>query len=146
VTRYDDWAVRLSLIIKARRHEPFAWGSNDCMAWAADCVEAQTGIDTLADYRGQYDSAGGALRALRLIGSHKRTDSLMDQIWGPKWHISSAMIGDIVTVNSGTDKLGLSAGICYGRNSFFVGTSEGQHGLVTLNTLSLEHCHKPWAS
>lgn len=112
------------------------------MLWAADCVEAQTGVDTLAAYRGRYSSAMGAAKALRQIGQVERTEELMANVWGPRHHISRAQMGDIVALQT-NETLGLAAGVCYGRRSFFVGTDGQRDGLVALDTLSLEHCYKP---
>lgn len=37
-----DWDVLLAQFIDARRHDPFAWGSRDCVALANDWVEILT--------------------------------------------------------------------------------------------------------
>jgi hypothetical protein len=143
-TRFEDWPNRLAHLIASRKASPFVWGSNDCMMWGAECIIAQAGVDTLKAYRGVYSSPGGAAKALRQIGSHKRTEGLMDEIWGPRRHISRARLGDIVAADFG-DRLGFSAGLCYGRRSLFVGTIAGKPGLVTLDTRNLEHSYQPWA-
>lgn len=43
---------------------PFAWGSADCVTWAADCALALTGVDPIADIRGRYSTERGAQRIL----------------------------------------------------------------------------------
>lgn len=147
--KLPDWIDRLALLIRQRRHDAFEWGRNDCLSWAADAVQAQTGLDTLVDYRGHYSTHRGAVKALRQVRERdlRRTEELADLLWGPRLPIARAQLGDVVMAAAGEPAgLGMSAGICYGRNSFFVGTDAGRVGLVALDTFSLEHCYKPWAS
>lgn len=144
--RINDWPSLLGLCIKSRAARPFKWG-DDCMTWAADCIEAQTGIDTLQAYRGKYKSARGALSCLKRIDGVQLPIDLADKLWGPRVHIAMARLGDIVVadvdVSPQTRGMGPSVGLCYGRNSIFVGTDGGPGGLVTLETRSLEHCYQP---
>lgn len=51
----------------ARRTVPFAWGTNDCAIFAADAIEAITGTDIAAEFRGKYTNELGALRAVKEI-------------------------------------------------------------------------------
>lgn len=51
----------------ARRRVPFAWGTNDCALFAADAIEAITGVDIAEEFRGRYTNELGALRAVREI-------------------------------------------------------------------------------
>lgn len=44
---------------------PFSYGQNDCALFVADCLEAVTGVDFAAPYRGLYHTAAAALRVLR---------------------------------------------------------------------------------
>ncbi len=53
-------------VIESYRSKPFEWGVADCCTFTADCVQTITGIDWLADYRGQYSTEAGALE---LIGT-----------------------------------------------------------------------------
>lgn len=55
LARLRDTALR-------RATHPFAWGTSDCVTWAADAVWALTGRDPMADLRGAYFSARGAAR------------------------------------------------------------------------------------
>lgn len=41
--RLPDWPERLAAYVEARRHRPFAWGSNDCVLFAAGALDAMTG-------------------------------------------------------------------------------------------------------
>lgn len=66
--RVHDWPEQLNDVIDAARKTPFEWGRHDCCLFAADAVQAITGVDHAADYRGAYKTARGAKRALRKRG------------------------------------------------------------------------------
>lgn len=68
MTRLPDWRRRLLAYLDAARGRPFAWGSHDCALFAAGAVEAQTGEDIGARWRGRYTTARGAARVLRAEG------------------------------------------------------------------------------
>src|SRR5579862_9262145 len=64
--RFPDWPQRLWAAIEARKAVPYAWGTLDCALYAADLVEAQTGVDLAQEFRGRYadeESANAILRA-----------------------------------------------------------------------------------
>ncbi len=145
--KLPDWQDRLSAVVNGRIGRQPEWGTNDCMTWAADCVEAQTGHDYLEAYRGRYHSARGALRALLRLDGVRLPIELMDKLWGPRLPVHQAQHGDLVVVDglSWPLSMGPSVGLCYGARSLFVGTGENGDGLVRLETLTLEHCYRPWA-
>lgn len=66
--RLPDWCLRLAELVEARLHVPFAWGPNDCAAWSADVVVAETGHDHLAELRGPRRTALEAMRQEQAIG------------------------------------------------------------------------------
>lgn len=66
--RRADWRSRLVAAIEAHRHQPFAWGSNDCALFVADCIEAMTGADPAGAVRGRYDTEEGARAVLVALG------------------------------------------------------------------------------
>jgi len=60
---------------------PFAWGEHDCVLFAAGAVQAQTGLDRLAGYRGRWTSARGAARVLASLGGlQAAVDSVLTPI------------------------------------------------------------------
>ncbi len=65
--RVRDWRARLSDTIEARRRIPFS-EENNCGLFLADCVEAMTGVDLAANYRGQFRSLAEAIILLRKDG------------------------------------------------------------------------------
>lgn len=66
--RLPDWPERLAAFVEARRHVPFAWGSNDCATLAADAVLATTGADPMAALRGRWASEEEAGAVLQSMG------------------------------------------------------------------------------
>jgi len=65
--RKEYWDTRaLNDFLWARAHQPFAWGRNDCALFVADAIEAMTGWDIAADFRGYIDEAG-AFAAIRAV-------------------------------------------------------------------------------
>jgi hypothetical protein len=53
--------IELAKYIDECRDRPFAWGSHDCLTFAAGCVYAQTGRATLYDMLGDYTCPMSAL-------------------------------------------------------------------------------------
>lgn len=57
----------LPAFITVRLNEPFSWGANDCAMFAADAIEAMTGVDVAAEFRGKYSTKLGAFKAIKKI-------------------------------------------------------------------------------
>lgn len=68
MTRLPAWEELLSDFMMANREREFAWGDWDCILFACWAVEAMTGHDVAAAYRGRYSDAKGARAALRELG------------------------------------------------------------------------------
>ena len=51
--------------LHVRAFAPFAWGTNDCLMFAADGIMAIVGVDVAADFRGRYTDPNGALKTMR---------------------------------------------------------------------------------
>lgn len=51
----------------ARLKMPFVWGKHDCALFAADGIEAITGVDVAADFRGKYASETEAMELIRRL-------------------------------------------------------------------------------
>ena len=66
--RFEDWPRRLQESVAAAEEAPFAWGSHDCLSFAASVVMAITGEDPAAPVRGRYGSYREALRVTRDLG------------------------------------------------------------------------------
>lgn len=66
--RLPDWQARLSAYILASWTRPLAPGQFDCMLFGAGGVEAVTGTDPAADFRGRYTTLKGGFRVLKNAG------------------------------------------------------------------------------
>lgn len=117
----------LAAFLAHRAHRPFAWGTTDCAVFAFDAVHALTGCDRVADLRGTYFSARGALRVLQRFGG---LQGLADARMGSRLRSSDVQDGDMALLS---DKVCESAegrtgalGIAWrGRI-----VAQGEHGLV----------------
>lgn len=66
--RLENWPSLLTEFIESRREMPFLWGTSDCCLFAADAVQAITGTDFAAQWRGTYSDARGALAHIEAAG------------------------------------------------------------------------------
>ena len=124
ITRYQDWQTRLDRFIRERRSLPFAWGVNDCCLFAADAAKAICGVDFMADFRGRYSDAEGALAATREFatrgdGLAEAFDSLLRGAGLMKITPSFAQTGDLLIFHpdAGSEEFGATCGISLGMNS-----------------------------
>jgi hypothetical protein len=67
IQRKQTWQTLLHVFLEARCRQPFAWGSNDCALFAADAVNAITGTDLGADFRGKYATQAEAEALMQTI-------------------------------------------------------------------------------
>lgn len=68
LTRKLHWATRsLHEFLLARARLPFAWGTNDCCLFPADAIEAFTGTDIAADFRGKYTDEASAFELIKTV-------------------------------------------------------------------------------
>lgn len=63
--RLPDWPERLAAYLAAMRPHRFAWGTHDCVQFAAGAIAATTGRQVL---RWQWASMADAARLLRQLG------------------------------------------------------------------------------
>ena len=97
-TKLQDWQVRFEAFIKARRALPFAWGSNDCAIFAADCVQAITGQDPAPAGLRSHATEKQAARSLE---RHGGLVGIATAALGEPVPISQACVGDVVLCKSG---------------------------------------------
>lgn len=106
--RLPDWPTRLAAFIEARRERAFSWGESDCCLFVCDCVEAMTGTDPGARWRGLYVSEKGARRLLRDNGG---VSGLATLLLGPAIPAPLAGRGDVVLIDTpGGEALALNVG------------------------------------
>lgn len=99
--RRPDWPERLAEIIEARRHAPFAWGSHDCITFAADVTLALTGRDVWAAHRGTYATEGEAERVVGPEGLEAFVARLMAEAGAEDVPIEAAQRGDWALITVG---------------------------------------------
>jgi len=122
MNRHQDWQLRLEAFIAARRHAPFAWGSNDCATFAADCVQAITGIDPAPSGLRAHSTAKQAYRA---IARHGDLRAIATAALGEPRPAVFAQTGDIVLTKAGRRDM---LAVCNGRAAL----APSADGLVTV--------------
>ncbi|MGE0270292.1 MAG: hypothetical protein AB7M05_08890 [Alphaproteobacteria bacterium] len=123
--RYEDWPTRLEAAVETARTKPFSWGTVDCCLFAADCVEAITGQDLAAPYRGKYKTRRGALSILKRTYGGGVEAAANNALGMPLEAKLMARRGDVVLFD-GVE--GPALGICVGANCAYLGKA----GLVFL--------------
>ncbi len=93
MTRLVNWEARLFDAIKRHADRPFCWGTSDCVSLAADAVEAQSGVDPMAGFRGRYTTEIGAKRILAKE-SLKGLSGVLDGLF-PSVDVNHAQRGDL---------------------------------------------------
>lgn len=132
-TRLPDWEDRLGALIAERRDVSFGWGTHDCALWGADIVEALTGVDHGAPFRGKYDDAEGAARALRDFGQGtivRTFDAVLKRC-----PLALLQRGDIAMIGSGIK--GVSVGGVIGGDALFIGD-------LGLERRAVRDCTRGW--
>jgi hypothetical protein len=136
LTRLPDWRARFEIALDAIKSEPFAWGGVgsgrgiDCgPGLAGFVVQAVTGRDLAAPYRGRYRTARGAMMAMHRAGFGNLGDLVASML--PEIHPSQAKIGDIAAIPTHS-RFGFGLGVVNG-DRIFVVMPEGQ-GTVDLLT------------
>lgn len=62
--RRQDWPRYLADYLCVAAKKPFTWGEHDCCLYACGAIEALTGLDVAAPFRGLYGDKATALRVL----------------------------------------------------------------------------------
>jgi hypothetical protein len=79
-----------------QRSIPFAWGTGDCLGFAADVAKMLTGDDPAADLRGAYDSETSAKRIMVARGWQTLGDVAASMF--PEIPVADARSGDWVFI------------------------------------------------
>jgi hypothetical protein len=66
--RLADWKARLTEYLGQSARAPYSIGTHDCALFAAGAVQAVTGTDLAADWRGRYTTKAEGLRQLQRAG------------------------------------------------------------------------------
>lgn len=124
--RYSFWRTALADYLRRVSSRPFVPGEHDCALFAAGGVEAMTGEDFGAGYRGRYKTLAGGYRLLKKQGFDNHADlaaSIFEEI-----HPSRAMVGDIAAIDG---EGGISLGVVQGE-AILALTPDGRIAAVPL--------------
>lgn len=114
-TRLPDWQKRMAALCAERQAAPFVWGTHDCCLWAADMVQALTGLDFASTWRGSYSTAAEAAHLLAELGGVSEVAiSTLGQPLAPAF----AGVGDVVLVRHDGREL---LAVCNGGTALCVG-------------------------
>jgi hypothetical protein len=95
--KLPEWRQNLRAYLTEAHTTPFAYGSHDCMLFGAGAVQAQTGVDIAADWRGRYDTLIGGLRLILDAGYPDM--ATMIEAFLLQVHPAFAQEGDIALVD-----------------------------------------------
>ncbi|SEU03385.1 DUF6950 family protein [Paracoccus homiensis] len=122
--RLDNWRSRLSAELDRQRLTPFEWGGHDCaLGFAGGIVEALTGEDMAAPYRGTYRSLRSAKAVLRDAGAADLGDFVATLL--PEIDPAQARIGDLGIIET-PDAFG--QGLCMVDASTLLVLTNNGHG------------------
>lgn len=116
--KLQGFAEKLAQFTTSRRLMPYAWGTNDCVTFAADAVQAVTGTDPIPELRGAWDDESGAMAVLEAQGG---LVAAMDARF-PRREVNFAQRGDLVLIKDANGQPSL--GVCVGRDAVAPGVDE----------------------
>ncbi len=133
MTRLPQWdTVLLPEFIEANRHRSFAWGSWDCSLFAAEAIQAITGVDVGQEFRGRYKTERSAMRTIKRVTGGCGVEAAAAYVASAHGmaeiaHPRAAGRGDLVVAdNAGRTVAGIVAQ--HGRSVLSV----GEHGLTEI--------------
>lgn len=126
--RRRDWRTRLEQLLDRIEREPHRWGSNDCaLGLAAGVVEAVTGTDIAAPWRGLYGTPEEALKVLRSEGCATLEEMVAKLL--PRISVGDARLGDLAYVAERESPLGGFLGVYIGERAAVL-TENGKGTIV----------------
>lgn len=118
--RLSDWRPRLTAYLRGVSHSSFKAGEHDCALFFAGAVEAMTGHDHAAQYRGRYTTLRGGLRVLRKEGFEDHIALAAHHL--PEIPPAFALPGDGMVCET---EDGPALGVCQGRMVYVLGPTGG---------------------
>lgn len=104
--RIDGWEDAFAAFIENRRNLPFAWGSNDCLVFCRDAVEAITGVRLMEP---TWSTAKEGMRALVEAGG---PEAAVSSVLGRGvQNYAEARRGDLVLAEQGNRRVTM---VCLG--------------------------------
>ncbi len=147
LARHEQWEAKRHHSIEAHKAKPFAWGEHDCALSVCNHVQAMTGIDLAAAFRGQYESEDAALAAMgRICRDATTLEHVVEQLAAqrgiPEIKPLHAQRGDVVLLDNPSPSTGLN------RQALGIVHLNGRHVVVTgpdgLRLLRLAHVRRAW--
>jgi len=147
LARHEQWEAKLHHSIETHKAKPFAWGEHDCALSVCNHVQAMTGIDLAAAFRGQYQSEDAALAAMwRICRDATTLEHVVEQLAAqhgiPEIKPLHAQRGDVVLLDNPSPSTGLN------RQALGIVHLNGRHVIVTgpdgLRLLRLAHVRRAW--
>lgn len=96
--RAENWRTAFYAAIDAHRFHRFEWGVHDCAVLTADCIQAVSGVDLAARFRGQYASKKQAEELMQAVGWENPVAILASAF--AEIHPSRAIVGDAAVVKT----------------------------------------------
>lgn len=129
--RFPDWLERLEAEVVAAREREMAYGSHDCLQFAARCVLAMTG----EDFRTRFPPYDSPMKARSILDANGGVAGILVRCLGEPIPPTWAEAGDVVVARfrlsdgrpaleddpDGED----GAGICLGTRTVFCGRPGG---------------------
>lgn len=66
--RFPDWVFRLEVFLRAQQRRRFRYGEFDCCLFVCGAIQAMTGTDIAAGFRGRYETRAAGRRLLAAAG------------------------------------------------------------------------------
>jgi hypothetical protein len=132
LTRLADWPLRLEAFVAARQQQPFAWGTQDCALFAADAVQALTGVDVAPPALRCHRHARAALRSMRAQGG---LPAIAQAALGTPIPPVLAGVGDVLLTRPSSQSHHPMLAVCNGASAL----APGPFGLVSLSLAQVSH-------
>ena len=132
LTRLADWPLRLEAFLAARQQQPFAWGAQDCATFAADAVQAITGVDVAPPALRRHRHARAALRSLR---AHGGLPAIAQAALGTPIPLVLAGVGDVLLTRPSAQAHHPMLAVCNGSSAI----APGPFGLVSIGLAQVSH-------
>ena len=138
MNKRENWPQKMHDYCKAVGKNKFAWGTFDCFLFCAGTVQAMTGEDFAAEFRGKYNEAGSAYSTL-IESAGGGIEPLMQKLAGQfgwtETDVLHAQRGDVVLLApeccNTDERFDGALGMCVGPLSLFV----SEKGLRAISTI-----------
>ncbi|NRB19956.1 MAG: hypothetical protein HRU33_21015 [Rhodobacteraceae bacterium] len=132
--RLPDWRPRLSAYLAENGARAFRPGFHDCALFAAGAVEAMTGTDAAAQWRGTYRSLEDGQSLLQRAGYSDHVALVAAYL--SEVHPSQAAVGDLAALPGSDGRPAL--GVVQGASVYVLQPS----GMALVNRLQIERAFR----